>query len=68
MLLRAEYNLNEEVTMNALLTAEQRKIRIGTQDLKIAAIPLANDALLQSANLRDFERVPELSLKNWLVA
>src|SRR5436309_7759765 len=34
--------------------------RIGPQDLKIACIALANDALLLSANLRDFEQVPEL--------
>ncbi len=31
----------------------RQKIRIGSQDLKIAAIALAEDALLLSANLRD---------------
>lgn len=46
----------------------KQKIRIGTQDLKIAAIALANDALLLSANLRDFEKVPGLRVENWLVA
>jgi tRNA(fMet)-specific endonuclease VapC len=40
--------------------------RMGTQDLKIAAITLANDALLLSANLRDFERVPGLRVEDWL--
>lgn len=34
--------------------------RIGSQDLKIACIALANDALLLTANLRDFELVPGL--------
>jgi len=34
--------------------------RIGSQDLKIACIALANDARLLSANLRDFEQVPGL--------
>ncbi|MCE9553343.1 MAG: type II toxin-antitoxin system VapC family toxin [Planctomycetes bacterium] len=34
------------------------RIRIGTQDLKIASIALANDATLLSANLRDFHRIP----------
>jgi len=43
------------------------RIRIGTQDLKIAAIALANDATLLSANLRDFEQVPGLRVENWLV-
>jgi tRNA(fMet)-specific endonuclease VapC len=42
-------------------------IRIGTQDLKIAAIALVNEALLLSANLRDFRRVPNLRVENWLV-
>jgi tRNA(fMet)-specific endonuclease VapC len=42
------------------------KIRIGTQDLKIASIALANDALLLSANLRDFQQVPELHVEDWL--
>lgn len=41
-------------------------VRIGTQDPKIAAIALANDALLLSANLRDFQKVPSLRVENWL--
>jgi len=42
------------------------RVRIGTQDLKIASIALANDALLLSANLRDFEQVPGLRVEDWL--
>jgi tRNA(fMet)-specific endonuclease VapC len=42
-------------------------VRIGTQDLKIACIALANDALLLSANLRDFEQVPGLRVEDWLM-
>ena len=41
-------------------------IRIGTQDLKISAIALVNDAVLLTANLRDFQRVPRLRVENWL--
>jgi tRNA(fMet)-specific endonuclease VapC len=44
------------------------RIRIGTQDLKIASIALGNGALLLSANLRDFEKVPGLRVENWLSA
>jgi tRNA(fMet)-specific endonuclease VapC len=44
----------------------QQKVRIGTMDLKIAAIALANDALLLSANRRDYEKVPGLRVENWL--
>jgi tRNA(fMet)-specific endonuclease VapC len=40
--------------------------RMGAQDLKIAAIAIANDALLLSANLRDFNEVPGLRVENWL--
>jgi tRNA(fMet)-specific endonuclease VapC len=42
------------------------RIRIGTQDLKIASIAMEAGALLLSANLRDFERVPGLRVENWL--
>jgi tRNA(fMet)-specific endonuclease VapC len=42
------------------------KIRLGTMDLKIAAIALVNQALLLSANLRDFNQVPGLKVENWL--
>jgi predicted nucleic acid-binding protein len=35
-------------------------------DLKIAATALVNDALLLSANLTEFERVPRLRVDNWL--
>ena len=41
------------------------RIRIGTMDLKIAAIVLANDATLLTRNRRDFERVPGLRLEDW---
>jgi tRNA(fMet)-specific endonuclease VapC len=42
------------------------RVRIGTQDLKIACTALANEALLLSANIRDFEHVPELRVEDWL--
>lgn len=47
---------------------KKQRVRIGTQDLKIAAIALASDALLLSANLRDFEQVPGLRAEDWLYA
>ena len=41
------------------------RIRIGTMDLKIAAIVLAHDATLLSRNLADFRRVPGLRVEDW---
>jgi tRNA(fMet)-specific endonuclease VapC len=46
---------------------QKQRIRIGTMDLKIAAIALAHDAVLLSRNLRDFSRVPELKVEDWSV-
>ena len=40
--------------------------RLGTMDLKIAAICITHDALLLSRNLIDFERVSGLRVENWL--
>jgi tRNA(fMet)-specific endonuclease VapC len=42
------------------------RIQIGAMDKKIAAIALANSALLLTANRRDFEQVPNLRFENWM--
>ncbi len=42
------------------------RVRIGTMDLKIAAIALVHDAILLSANLRDFEQVPGMRVEDWI--
>ncbi len=44
-----------------------RRIRIGMQDLRIAAIALAYDAILVTGNRRDFERVPRLRIEDWTI-
>ncbi len=41
------------------------KIRIGTRDLRIAAISIAHAAKLASRNKRDFELIPGLNLEVW---
>ena len=46
---------------------KQAKVRIGTMDLKIAAIALANNATLLTRNLSDFGKVPGLNVKDWSV-
>jgi tRNA(fMet)-specific endonuclease VapC len=44
----------------------RQKVRIGTMDLKIAATCLVHNSLLLSANVRDFEQVPDLRVEDWL--
>lgn len=44
----------------------QAKLGMATMDRKVAAIALAHQALLLTANRRDFERVPELRFENWM--
>lgn len=44
---------------------KSQKIRIGTMDLKIASIALSRKAILVSRNLKDFENVPNLVVKDW---
>lgn len=43
------------------------KIPIGTQDLRIASVVLANNSILVTRNYRDFEKVPNLLLENWTI-
>ena len=51
----------------ALFTGFRKsRVKIATMDLKTACIALANNALLLSANRRDFEKVPGLRFENWL--
>lgn len=44
---------------------QKAKIRIGTMDLKIAAIALANDVTLLTRNTTDFGKVPDLKFEDW---
>lgn len=42
------------------------RIRIGTMDLRIAAICLVHDASLLTMNVSDFRKVPGLKLVDWI--
>lgn len=44
---------------------KRQKIRVGTMDLRIASIAIAQNAVLVSRNLVDFERIPNLTVEDW---
>jgi tRNA(fMet)-specific endonuclease VapC len=46
---------------------KSQRIRVGTQDLRIASIVLAHEGVLLSRNARDFDRVPNLIIENWTI-
>jgi tRNA(fMet)-specific endonuclease VapC len=55
----------DQTAMDEFLRLQEQRIRIGTNDLRIAAIAIANNAKLLSRNLRDFRLVPGLDVEDW---
>ena len=49
-----------------LARLQAARLGVSTMDLRIASITLANNATLLSRNLRDFQRIPNLSVENRL--
>jgi tRNA(fMet)-specific endonuclease VapC len=56
----------DEQAADAFTRLRQQRMRIGTMDLKIAAIALVHEALLLSANLGDVQQVPHLRVADWI--
>jgi tRNA(fMet)-specific endonuclease VapC len=46
---------------------QAQRVRIGTMDLRIAAIALSQGLTLLRRNTRDFNRVPGLVTEDWTV-
>jgi len=44
-----------------------QKLRVGTQDLKIAAITLSKNATLITRNSKYFKRISDLKIEDWSV-
>lgn len=58
------YNSDADKRYQAL---KSQRLRIGTQDLRIASITLAHNGILLTRNLRDFEKIPGLRIQDWSV-
>lgn len=48
-----------------LASLRAQKVRIGTQDLRIASITLSVDGILVTSNRRDYDKVPGLKIEDW---
>ena len=55
----------DDAAYNCYQNLRQQKIKIGTQDLRIASVALANEAIVVTRNNKDFSKVPNLSLEDW---
>lgn len=58
----------DQYAINCYEDLIRQRIRIGTQDLRIAAITLSVDGILVTRNRRDFEKVPNLRLEDWTIS
>ena len=54
-----------EVVAARFENLKRSRLRVGSMDLKIAAIALSQDGLLLSANLKDLQKVPDLRVEDW---
>jgi len=57
--------LYDEKAQSWFAQFRQQKIRVGTQDLRIAAIALSQQATLVTRNARDFQQIPGLTITDW---
>ena len=55
----------DEKAADVFQQLKSQKIRVGTMDLKIAAIAVSNNAILVSRNLSDYEQIPNLTVHDW---
>lgn len=57
----------DEKSLQRFEQLKRLKIRIGTLDLRIAAIALERNAILVTCNRQDFSKVPNLEIEDWSI-
>ena len=63
----AQVLLFDSPAANVFNDLRRQRIRIGTMDLRIASIAMANDMTVLTRNLVDFQQVPRLRVEDWTV-
>ena len=58
------FDQNAHIAFEGLI---RQKLRVGTQDLRIAAIALSVNGIVVTRNQKDFGKVPNLQVENWAV-
>jgi len=58
------FDQNAHISFESLI---RQKLRVGTQDLRIAAIALSVNGIVVTRNQKDFGKVPNLQVENWAV-
>jgi tRNA(fMet)-specific endonuclease VapC len=57
----------DQTAMDEFLKFKQQRIRVGTSDLRIAAIAKANGVKLLTRNRRDFRHIPARDAEDWTI-
>jgi tRNA(fMet)-specific endonuclease VapC len=58
------FDQNAHTSFESLI---RQRLRVGTQDLRIAAIALSVNGIVVTRNQQDFGKVPNLQVENWAV-
>lgn len=55
----------DQAAQDCFAKLRSKRLRLGTQDLRIASIALTTNSTLLTRNLRDFGKVPNLLVEDW---
>jgi tRNA(fMet)-specific endonuclease VapC len=59
--------LYDQKSLEIYQTLKSQRLRVGTQDLRIASITIANQGILLTRNLQDFAKIPGLTVEDWSI-